>query len=212
MENTCVKLQLELKEEGALDEGKIDRRVDELRQKLMKEDFKRERGTLKPHESESIIIVYKTKKFCSSIKVNASYIEGKAFDKELQAERCLMAIEERQRIESKQEQRAAKMQEEREDRAKLWQEELANQGKDSQRSFNSSKLHHSQRPRPRTPQLERDIERCSRDDSFCNSNGLKDQMKSPPVANDQPSRQPEAVGQVHPDYPRYTSSNQDRGF
>ncbi|KAI8450365.1 hypothetical protein BY996DRAFT_4587577, partial [Phakopsora pachyrhizi] len=31
MENRCVKLQLELKEEGALDEGKIDRRVDELR-------------------------------------------------------------------------------------------------------------------------------------------------------------------------------------
>ncbi|KAI8447065.1 hypothetical protein BY996DRAFT_4594005, partial [Phakopsora pachyrhizi] len=58
MENTCVELQLELKEEGALDEGKIDRRVDELRQKLMKEDFKRERGALKPHESDSIIIVY----------------------------------------------------------------------------------------------------------------------------------------------------------
>ncbi|KAI8450663.1 hypothetical protein BY996DRAFT_6417154 [Phakopsora pachyrhizi] len=117
MENTCVKLQLELKEEGALDEGKIDRRVDELRQKLMKEDFKRERGTLKPHETHEL----------AAMKVNASYIEGKAFDKELQAERCLMAIEERQRIESKQEQRAAKMQEEREDRAKLWQEELANQ-------------------------------------------------------------------------------------
>ncbi|KAI8460760.1 hypothetical protein BY996DRAFT_4574308, partial [Phakopsora pachyrhizi] len=58
MENRCAKLQLELKEEGAVDEGKIDRRVDELRQKLMKEDFKRERGTLKPHESEPIIIVY----------------------------------------------------------------------------------------------------------------------------------------------------------
>ncbi|CAH7690258.1 hypothetical protein PPACK8108_LOCUS25550 [Phakopsora pachyrhizi] len=133
MENRCVKLQLELKKEGALDEGKIDRRVDELRQKLMKEDFKRERGILKPHETHELAAmkVQENKKLCSSIKVNASYVEGKAFDKELQAESCLKAIKERQRIESKQEQRAAKMQEEREDRAKLCQEELANQGKDS---------------------------------------------------------------------------------
>ncbi|CAH7665814.1 hypothetical protein BY996DRAFT_4571742, partial [Phakopsora pachyrhizi] len=115
MENTCVELQLELKEEGALDEGKIDRRVDELRQKLMKEDFKRERGTLKPHETHELAAmkVKENKKFCSSIKLNASYVEGKAFDKELQAEFCLKAIKERQRIESKQEQRAVKMQEER---------------------------------------------------------------------------------------------------
>ncbi|KAI8445584.1 hypothetical protein BY996DRAFT_6423893 [Phakopsora pachyrhizi] len=94
------------------------------------------------------------------------------------------------------------MQEEREDKAKLCQEELANRGNNSQQSFNSSKLHDSQRTRPRTPQSERDFESGSRDDSFCNSNGLKDQMKSPPVANDQPSRRPEAVGQVHPDYIR----------
>ncbi|KAI8452226.1 hypothetical protein BY996DRAFT_4584831, partial [Phakopsora pachyrhizi] len=128
MENRCVKLQLELEEEGALDEGKIDMRVDELRQKLMKEDFKRERGTLKPHETHELgaMKVQENKKIYSAIKVNASYVEGKAFDKELQAERCLKAIKERQRIESKQEQRAAKMQEERKDRAKLCQEELAN--------------------------------------------------------------------------------------
>ncbi|CAH7690555.1 hypothetical protein PPACK8108_LOCUS25933, partial [Phakopsora pachyrhizi] len=58
MENRCVELQLEPEGEGALDEGKINRRVDEMRQKLMKEDFKRERGTLKPHETELIIIFY----------------------------------------------------------------------------------------------------------------------------------------------------------
>ncbi|CAH7675455.1 hypothetical protein PPACK8108_LOCUS10471, partial [Phakopsora pachyrhizi] len=88
MENRCAKLQLELKEEGAVDEGKIDRRVDELRQKLMKEDFKRERGTLKPHEIHELAAmkVQGNRKFCSAIKVNASYVEGKAFDKELQAE------------------------------------------------------------------------------------------------------------------------------
>ncbi|KAI8460275.1 hypothetical protein BY996DRAFT_4572516, partial [Phakopsora pachyrhizi] len=120
MENRCVELQLELEEEGALDEGEIDRRVDELRQKLMREDFKRERGTLKPHETHELAAmkVQENEKFRSAIKVNASYVEGEAFDKELQAERRLKAIEERQRIESEREQRAAKMQEERENRAK----------------------------------------------------------------------------------------------
>ncbi|CAH7671468.1 expressed protein, partial [Phakopsora pachyrhizi] len=170
------------------------------------------RGALKPHETHELAAM--------KLQENKKF----SFDKELQAKCCLKAIKERQRIESKQEQRAAKMQEEREDKAKLCQEELANRGNNSQQSFNSSKLHDSQRTRPRTPQSERDFESGSRDDSFCNSNGLKDQMKSPPVANDQPSRRPEAVGQVHPDCmplvgpgdqqqdPRYTSSNQDRGF
>ncbi|OAV95856.1 hypothetical protein PTTG_04902 [Puccinia triticina 1-1 BBBD Race 1] len=98
VENKCVELQLELEEEG-LDEQVVEERVAQLRQKLLKEDsLLRSSGPLKPHESHEIAAMKQKEndKFRSALRVRGTYVEGQAFDRELQAQRKAQAIEERQ--------------------------------------------------------------------------------------------------------------------
>ncbi|KAA1068521.1 RNA-splicing factor [Puccinia graminis f. sp. tritici] len=97
VENKCVELQLELEEQG-LDEVIVEARVDELRQKLLKEDVARGPGQFKPHESHEIAAMKlkENEKFRNALGVKGSYVEGQAFDRELQAQRKAQAMQERQ--------------------------------------------------------------------------------------------------------------------
>lgn len=112
IENRCVELRLELENQAIEDEESIDRSVDELRQRLLREDLedssgsRRNLGPLKPHESHEIAAMKleENEKLRTALKVDGSYVEGQAFDRELQAERKALraerkaqAIEERQR-------------------------------------------------------------------------------------------------------------------
>ncbi|PLW41676.1 hypothetical protein PCANC_13174 [Puccinia coronata f. sp. avenae] len=97
VENKCVELQLEL-EEQEIAEEEVTARVDELRQKLLKEELARGPGPVKPHQSHEIAAMKlkENEKFRAALGVNSSYVEGQAFDRELQAQRKAQAIEERQ--------------------------------------------------------------------------------------------------------------------
>ncbi|PLW47597.1 hypothetical protein PCANC_18666 [Puccinia coronata f. sp. avenae] len=98
VENKCVELQLEL-EEQEIAEEEVTARVDELRQKLLKEELARGPGPVKPHQSHEIAAMKlkENEKFREALGVmNSSYVEGQAFDRELQAQRKAQAIEERQ--------------------------------------------------------------------------------------------------------------------
>jgi len=101
VENKCVELQLDLEEQG-LEEEEVEAQVDALRQKLLKEDVARGPGPLKPHESHEIAAMKlkENEKFRNALKVNGSYVEGQAFDRELQAQRKAQAMEERQQREA----------------------------------------------------------------------------------------------------------------
>ncbi|KAG0147690.1 hypothetical protein CROQUDRAFT_722185 [Cronartium quercuum f. sp. fusiforme G11] len=99
IENKCVELQLELEDEG-IEEDVIEQRVQELRSKLMSEESAgRERGPLKPHETHELAAMKakENDKFRAAMGVKASYVEGEAFDKELQQQRKQQLIEEREK-------------------------------------------------------------------------------------------------------------------
>lgn len=100
VEVKCLELELELQDEG-MDEAEIQDKVDELRKKLLAES--KVEGASK-HGTEKLgthklaeLKEAELRKTRAAFGVSASYVEGNAFDKELQAEQRVKEKEEREK-------------------------------------------------------------------------------------------------------------------
>ncbi|KAH9824767.1 hypothetical protein DFH28DRAFT_1016106 [Melampsora americana] len=98
IENKCVELQLTLEEDG-LDESLIEIQVNELRTTLLSEQLGKEKLTLKPHQTHELAALKakENDKFRVAMGVQSSYVEGEAFNKEIQLQKKQQAIEEREK-------------------------------------------------------------------------------------------------------------------
>ncbi|KAI8994894.1 hypothetical protein BDB01DRAFT_774481 [Pilobolus umbonatus] len=89
IEVKCMELQLKLEDEG-LEEEEIMDKVDELRKKLQedsKKEDKNENRRFLEHETHHIAAAKEkdNEKMRRALKVGRDYVEGSAFDRELQA-------------------------------------------------------------------------------------------------------------------------------
>ncbi|EGG06866.1 uncharacterized protein MELLADRAFT_35888, partial [Melampsora larici-populina 98AG31] len=119
IENKCVELQITLEEDG-LDESLIEIQVNELRNKLLSEDQTKEKLTLKPHQTHELAALKakENDKFRLAMGVKSNYVEGEAFNKEIQLQKKQQAIEEREKRDQERAIRISAQKESRQEREK----------------------------------------------------------------------------------------------
>lgn len=119
IENKCVELQLTLEEDG-LDESLIEIQVNELRTKLLSEELGKEKLNLKPHQTHELAALKakENDKFRAAMGVKSNYVEGEAFNKEIQLQKKQQAIEEREKRDQERAIRISAQKESREEREK----------------------------------------------------------------------------------------------
>ncbi|KAH8830674.1 hypothetical protein DL96DRAFT_1593913 [Flagelloscypha sp. PMI_526] len=117
VEVKCLELQLELEDEG-LEADEIEKKVDELRQKLMRQlhSFAPSAKNLRASDTHAIAAAKKTElsRMARALGTRMDYVEGEAFDREKQEEIKAKRAVEREERDRQREDARAKMLEQKE--------------------------------------------------------------------------------------------------